>query len=234
MLALIAPASGQTEYHIRINDTESLLAHPGTQTRKVATILPGEILTVVGQTGSWLQIDWRGQDAWLQTLAEYSIVAPAASGLPPAQDAGDSCYPHDVAYAMRATTIKVSYGLTQRTVGQAAAGEQFAIIESRLYGAECWVETSSGWLFGVYLRNTADPPLASEAAPSPAAQDDDDGCYPHEVAYATRDTTIKESYGFAQRPVGQAAAGKQFAIIGSRLYGAVCWVETGEGWLFSN
>ena len=140
---------------------------------------------------------------------------------PGTQDAEDSCWPHDVVHVSGNVTHRTSHSFGSASAGKAKHGDTYDVIGSQQVGKSCWIETSAGWLYEGYVR----PASRSTATPA---------CYKHDVAYVTRNTTIKESYGFVQRTVGEAKAGDRYAIIGSRKYGSECWVEISSGWLFGD
>ena len=84
-------------------------------------------------------------------MSHRAALAVAAGGAA----AQGGCYSYDVAIITRDTTIKESYGFTQRTVGAASVGDTFAVIGSRQYVTRCWVHTSAGWLYGAYVSGAA-------------------------------------------------------------------------------
>ena len=153
----------------------------------------------------------------------------------PAQDAGDGCYPYDDAIVTRHTTIKASYGFTKATVGQAKVGDTFEVTGSKRYGAECWVTTNVGWLFGNYVKASANATLSDLPDSSTDTTTDtlatQDICYPYADAIVTRDTTLRLSPSVASPHDDSARVGDTFKVFGSKHSGSNCWVETNSGWL---
>ena len=144
---------------------------------------------------------------WIKTSAGW-ISAQLVSATPP------SCYKHEGAFVIRDTTLKASYGFTSKTVGSAKPGDLFDVMGSRKYGQHCWIETSTGWLFADYIVDAYDR------------------CYALDVATVTRQTAIRESYGFAYRSLAEARAGDTFSVMRSKLESGDCWLETSDGWLY--
>ena len=153
---------------------------------------------------------------------------PTASPMPTATPTAmaDGCYPHDVAYVTRDTTIKARYGFTQPTVRTAEVGDQFDVTDSRLYGSQCWVETSAGWLYGPYL--SAKPPTTTSDAPTAASS----RCYPHDTVYATTGVSIRQEAKITAKRVRYTEAGEALRVTLAERDGDYCWLSVDEGWLF--
>ena len=153
----------------------------------------------------------------------------------PAQDSGDGCYPYADAIVTRDTTIKASYGFTKATVGQARVGDTFEVSGSKKYGAECWIATDAGWLFGNYVKASATTTLAGPSSSSGAittnSQVKQESCFSYADAIVTRDTTLRLSPRVASPHDERARAGETFEVLGSTRSGKNCWVETVAGWL---
>ena len=120
-------------------------------------------------------------------------------------------------------------------LGQAKVGDIFEVTGSKRYGAECWVATGAGWLFGNYVRAAAtatlEDPSGSTTDTTTDTQAAQDNCYPYDDAIVTRDTTLRLSPRVASPHDELATVGETFEVLGSNHYGFHCWVETITGWL---
>ena len=66
------------------------------------------------------------------------------------------------------------------------------------------------------------------------AQDSDEGCSLRETVYPVVKTAILDEASYQGVRVRHAAPGERLDIIGSKTFGAWCWLQVSEGWLIDS
>ena len=158
---------------------------------------------------------------WVETSAGWisaNALTPAPGQPAERQSVQAACYPHDVAYVRSVAVIRISYDNRSREVRTARADERFDVIGTKRVGAVCWVEVSEGWFKSGPVMPTPKP------APPP--------CYPYDVAIVSRLTAAREYAGFHNATARDARAGERYVVMGSRMWGDDCWIQTSAGWLY--
>lgn len=119
---------------------------------------------------------------WLQTNEGWLIIDPLVQSAP-LIETGDTqrseCFRGNTAHITGLMNIRAAASASSAIVGNARAGESFAILETRLGRIWCWLRISLGWLANTSRVQSTDPvqSVSSPAlAPQPVERSDIDNC----------------------------------------------------------
>ena len=139
------------------------------------------------------------------------------------------CFSGEVVYAREPATIRDAPYSSGAVVRKTATGEGLYIYNSRRSNANCWLQTSRGWLIYDPLV-ISDTFIGVNKEPSGAVQP---SCLKGETAYTTGPMNIRESPTTRSPVVASAQAGDIFTVVQKTVGVEWCWLKVSRGWLAS-